>query len=114
MQRQSDKVSHAGKGWLASWIDIGPRYLPFADVATPDLPLSRPPRLSLFRLSVGMALVLLLGTLSRVMIVELDVPAWPVDVMLAMPAVVATRVVHSRRCPACRTARRGRTVSGSV
>jgi MFS transporter, BCD family, chlorophyll transporter len=32
-------------------------------------------RLSLFQVSVGMATVLLLGTLNRVMIVELSVPA---------------------------------------
>jgi MFS transporter, BCD family, chlorophyll transporter len=47
--------------------------MPFADVATPDLPLGRLLRLSLFQVSVGMVLVLLLGTLNRVMIVELGV-----------------------------------------
>ena len=59
---------------------IGPRFLPFADAATKDLPLSRLLRLSLFQVSVGMALVLLTGTLNRVMIVELDVPAWLVGI----------------------------------
>ena len=54
---------------------IAPRYLPFADVASDDLPLSRLLRLSLFQVTVGMALVLLVGTLNRVMIVELQVPA---------------------------------------
>ncbi|MEM7744942.1 MAG: PucC family protein [Pseudomonadota bacterium] len=68
---------------------IGPRYLPFADVATDDLPLSRLLRLSLFQVSVGMALVLLVGTLNRVMIVELDVPASLVGIMLALPLVFA-------------------------
>ncbi|MEO1089930.1 MAG: PucC family protein [Pseudomonadota bacterium] len=63
--------------------------MPFADVATPDLPLSRLLRLSLFQVSVGMALVLLVGTLNRVMIVELDVPASLVGVMLAVPLVFA-------------------------
>ena len=54
---------------------LGPKYLPFADVATEDVPLSRLLRLSLFQVTVGMALVLLVGTLNRVMIVELAVPA---------------------------------------
>ncbi|MEM8958328.1 MAG: MFS transporter, partial [Pseudomonadota bacterium] len=35
---------------------IAPRYLPFADVATPEVPLSRLLRLSLFQVTVGMAL----------------------------------------------------------
>lgn len=68
---------------------MGPRFLPFADVATRDLPLSRLLRLSLFQVSVGLALVLLVGTLNRVMIVELDVPSWIVAVMLALPLVFA-------------------------
>ena len=41
-----------------------------------ELPLARLLRLSLFQVSVGMAAVLLIGTLNRVMIVELGVPAW--------------------------------------
>ncbi len=68
---------------------IGPRFLPFADVATADVPLSRLLRLSLFQVTVGMALVLLVGTLNRVMIVELAVPATLVAVMLALPLVFA-------------------------
>ncbi len=68
---------------------IGPRFLPFADVASEDLPLSRLLRLSLFQVTVGMALVLLVGTLNRVMIVELAVPATLVAVMLALPLVFA-------------------------
>ena len=40
-----------------------------------ELPLGRLLRLSLFQVSVGMAIVLLIGTLNRVMIVELGVPA---------------------------------------
>ncbi|WP_342076969.1 PucC family protein [Yoonia sp. SS1-5] len=68
---------------------IGPRYLPFADVATDDVPLSRLLRLSLFQVTVGMALVLLIGTLNRVMIVELQVPATLVACMLALPLVFA-------------------------
>ena len=68
---------------------LGPRYLPFADVATPDLSLGRLLRLSLFQVSTGMSLVLLVGTLNRVMIVELDVPASLVGIMIALPVVFA-------------------------
>ncbi len=68
---------------------MGSRFLPFADAATPDLPLSRLLRLSLFQVSVGMALVLLVGTLNRVMIVELDVPASLVAVMVSLPVIFA-------------------------
>ena len=68
---------------------LGSKYLPFADVATPDVPLSRLLRLSLFQVTVGMALVLLVGTLNRVMIVEMDVPATLVAVMLALPLLFA-------------------------
>ncbi len=68
---------------------LGPRYLPFADVATENVPLSRLLRLSLFQVTVGMALVLLVGTLNRVMIVELQVPASLVSIMLALPLVFA-------------------------
>ena len=68
---------------------LGPRFLPFADVATDDVPLSRLLRLSLFQVTVGMAMVLLAGTLNRVMIVELGVPATIVAVMLALPVVFA-------------------------
>jgi BCD family chlorophyll transporter-like MFS transporter len=63
--------------------------LPFADVATAELPLSRWLRLSLFQVSVGMALVLLVGTLNRVMIVELHVPAALVAMMVALPVLYA-------------------------
>jgi len=68
---------------------LAPRYLPFADVASEDLPLGRLMRLSLFQFTVGMALVLLVGTLNRVMIVELGVPASLVSIMLALPLLFA-------------------------
>jgi BCD family chlorophyll transporter-like MFS transporter len=74
---------------IAHWCSLGPRYMPFADVATPDLPLRRLLRLSLFQFSVGISLVLLVGTLNRVMIVELDVPSTLVGLMLAMPLLFA-------------------------
>ena len=75
---------------LASkWSTIGTNFLPFADAATEDMPLSRLLRLSLFQVTVGMAAVLLIGTLNRVMIVELGVPAWLVAVMVSLPLVFA-------------------------
>ena len=74
---------------MRTWINLGPRFLPFADAASPELPLSRLLRLSLFQVSVGMALVLLVGTLNRVMIVELDVPASLVGIMISLPLVFA-------------------------
>ena len=71
------------------WAGYGARYLPFADAASADLPLSRLLRLSLFQISVGMALVLLIGTLNRVMIVELGVPASLVGIMISLPLLFA-------------------------
>ncbi len=71
------------------WARLGPRYMPFADVATPDLPLGRLLRLSLFQISVGLTMVMLVGTLNRVMIVELDVPATVVGIMIALPLLFA-------------------------
>ncbi len=68
---------------------MGTRWMPFADVATPDLPLSRLLRLSMFQLSIGLATALLVGTLNRVMIVELGVPAWWVALSVALPLVSA-------------------------
>jgi BCD family chlorophyll transporter-like MFS transporter len=64
-------------------------WLPFADAGSAELPLSQILRLSLFQVSVGMATVLLLGTLNRVMIVELGVPASVVAIMIALPVLVA-------------------------
>jgi len=71
------------------WAKVGTRFLPFADAASEGLPLSRLIRLSLFQVSVGMAMVLLTGTLNRVMIVELGVPASVVAIMVALPIVFA-------------------------
>ncbi len=65
------------------------QYLPFADAASVGLPLSRLLRLSLFQVTVGMATALIVGTLNRVMIVELGVPAWLVAAMVALPLLVA-------------------------
>ncbi|MFM7446199.1 MAG: PucC family protein, partial [Tabrizicola sp.] len=68
---------------------LGARWMPFADAASEDLPLGQLWRLALFQVSVGMAQVLLLGTLNRVMIVELSVPAMIVALMISIPVLVA-------------------------
>jgi MFS transporter, BCD family, chlorophyll transporter len=75
--------------WTQSLANLGPRFLPFADAASEDLPLSRLLRLSLFQISVGMAMVMLVGTLNRVMIVELKVSATLVSFMVALPLLIA-------------------------
>ena len=73
----------------AFWNRLGTKFLPFADAATEDLPLGRILRLSLFQVSVGMAAVLLTGTLNRVMIVELGMSASLVAVMVSLPLLFA-------------------------
>lgn len=65
------------------------RFLPFADAASAGLPMARLLRLSLFQLTVGMSAALMVGTLNRVMIVELGVAAWLVALMVAIPLLVA-------------------------
>ncbi len=65
------------------------RAMPFADAASDSLPMGQLLRLSLFQVSVGMATVMLLGTLNRVMIVELSVPAMIVACMVALPVLTA-------------------------
>lgn len=82
-------MRYLGRRFMKTWDSLGPRYMPFADLATPDLSLGRLVRLSLFQISVGMTLVLLVGTLNRVMIVELGVPAAVVGIMIALPIVFA-------------------------
>jgi MFS transporter, BCD family, chlorophyll transporter len=71
------------------WTEVVFRLLPFADAASKDLPLGQLLRLSLFQVTVGMAMVLLNGTLNRVMIVELGTPTWLVALLIAVPLVVA-------------------------
>ncbi len=82
-------MNRVSQSLMNAWIRAGTRFLPFADAATPDLPLPRLLRLSLFQVSVGMCLVLLVGTLNRVMIVELAVPASLVSIMIALPLIFA-------------------------
>ena len=68
---------------------VGTRFLPFADAATTELPLPRLLRLSLFQVSVGLAMVLLNATLNRVMIVELGISATVVAILIALPLLFA-------------------------
>lgn len=82
-------MKSAALTWTRLWERLGPRYMPFADAATAELPMSRLLRLSLFQISIGIAVVLLNGTLNRVMVVELDVPVWLVSLMVSLPLVVA-------------------------
>jgi BCD family chlorophyll transporter-like MFS transporter len=81
------KTPAALKVW--SWRSVSLRMLPFADSATAELPLGQLLRLSLFQVTVGMAAVLLIGTLNRVMIVELGLPAWLVATMISLPLLFA-------------------------
>jgi MFS transporter, BCD family, chlorophyll transporter len=74
---------------ISAWSTLGPQYLPFADAASAGLPLRRLLRLSLFKLTMGITLALMVGTLNRVMIFELGVAAWLVSLMLALPLLVA-------------------------
>ncbi len=68
---------------------FGHRWLPFADAASGDLSLGRLLRLSMFQISTGMAIVLLTGTLNRIMVVELGQAASWVSLMLAIPLLLA-------------------------
>ncbi|OYU13915.1 MAG: MFS transporter [Alphaproteobacteria bacterium PA4] len=82
-------MSRINNKMMSVWMGWGTKILPFANVATETLPLSRLLRLSLIQVSVGMSLVLLVGTLNRVMIVELNVPASLVGIMLSLPLLFA-------------------------
>jgi BCD family chlorophyll transporter-like MFS transporter len=82
-------MSFRQQGLAALWTRLGTRFLPFADSASPELPLGRLLRLSLFQVSVGIALVLLTSTLNRVMIVELQIAASFVAMMISLPILVA-------------------------
>jgi MFS transporter, BCD family, chlorophyll transporter len=75
---------------IPKWIrHYGMRFMPFADAASPDLPLPRLLRLSLFQAVIGMSTALLVGTLNRVMILELGIPAWWVALSVGLPMVFA-------------------------
>ena len=72
--------------WITAY---GTRFMPFADAASAELPMARLLRLSLFQVVIGMVTALLVGTLNRVMIVELHVSAWWVALAVAIPMVFA-------------------------
>ncbi|TFL19311.1 PucC family protein [Jannaschia formosa] len=74
---------------MSGFRNIALRALPFSDAGSAALPLRQLLRLSLFQVSVGMAAVMLLGTLNRVMIVELGLGAFLVAAMIALPVLVA-------------------------
>ncbi len=74
-----------------AWMKVGNRWMPFADIATSGVPLSRFLRLSMFQLTVGMVQTLFFGTLNRVMIVELHISATLVSVMIFMALLPSTR-----------------------
>jgi len=78
-------VARLNQHLARKWSRLSVEFLPFADVATAELPLSRLLRLALFQVTVGMAYALLVGTLNRVMIVELGVSTWAVSLMVALP-----------------------------
>ncbi|MFZ9394732.1 MAG: BCD family MFS transporter [Erythrobacter sp.] len=95
----------AGETLLVNWSRVAITWLPFADAASKDMPLPRLLRLALFQVSVGMATVLLNGTLNRVMIVELGIPAWLVALLIALPLLVAPlRVLMGHRSDTHRSA----------
>lgn len=82
-------MSDGGRPQPMTWRQLMARMLPFADSATTELPLGRLMRLAMFQVSVGMAAVLLTGTLNRVMIVELGISGWIVALMVSLPLVFA-------------------------
>ena len=85
----SASISAVNARLARQWSKIGAEFLPFAEVITDELPLGRLVRLSLFQVTVGMAAVLLIGTLNRVMIVELGLSASLVSIMVSLPLVFA-------------------------
>ena len=85
---EQKKVSNSKK-WADYWREVSPSFLPFADAATESLPMGRMVRLSLFQISAGMAIVLLSGTLNRVMVVELGLSTALVALLIALPLLIA-------------------------
>ncbi|MEM1263874.1 MAG: BCD family MFS transporter [Pseudomonadota bacterium] len=82
-------MNEAAQASQAAWRRFAQRLLPLAEAAGGELPMPRLLRLALFQVSVGMAAVLLTGTLNRVMIVELAVPATLVALMVSLPLLAA-------------------------
>ena len=86
---QPERLLNPTGGVLRLWRNARTAFLPFAEVITEELPLPRLMRMALFQLSVGLTAALIIGTLNRVMIVELHLPAWLVSVMISLPLVFA-------------------------
>jgi len=86
---QAVRAAQAAQAARARFHAALPALFPWANAASDELPWGRLARLSLFQVSVGLALVMLNGTLNRVMIVELGVPAWLVASMVALPLLFA-------------------------
>lgn len=82
-------VQAANAKLLRQWGRISIDFLPIADMVSAELTLGRLLRLSLFQVTVGMAAALLIGTLNRVLIVELGLSASLVAVMVSAPLVFA-------------------------
>lgn len=82
-------MKRSGRPQAPHWTQVAFHLLPFADAASADLPLPQLLRLALFQVTVGMATVLLNGTLNRVMVVELGTPTWLVALLIAVPLLVA-------------------------
>lgn len=83
------RIGAANRRLIGLWQKLGTRFMPFADAASADMPLSRLMRLSLFQISVGCVMVLLNGTLNRVLIVELGVRVDLVSAVIAIPVLAA-------------------------
>ncbi|MCM2472472.1 BCD family MFS transporter [Rhizobium sp. CG5] len=83
------RIQAANRKMIGLWQKLGTRFLPFADAASADMPLSRLLRLSMFQIAVGCVLVLLNGTLNRVLIVELGVRVDLVSAVIAIPVLAA-------------------------
>ncbi len=79
----------ANRKMIALWQNAGTRFMPFADAASEDVPLPRLLRLALFQVSAGCVMVLLTGTLNRVLIVELGVNVALVSAVVALPVLAA-------------------------
>jgi BCD family chlorophyll transporter-like MFS transporter len=85
----TDKLLNPSGRINSAWRWLGQKMQPFAEVVTEELPFPRLARMALFQLSVGLTAALIIGTLNRVMIVELHLPAWLVSIMISLPLVFA-------------------------
>jgi BCD family chlorophyll transporter-like MFS transporter len=82
-------VARTRRSWPSLAAQLGVRLLPIRDIVSDEMPIRRLLRLSMFQVSVGMSVALVVGTLNRVMIVELGVPARLVAIVVALPLMLA-------------------------